>query len=191
MRQINYIKVMAIVHGQSEYIICRSIKSNLRIKHQIISREKGKTSIQITSVLSILNDARFKTYNSFIRFFNDIERLKRKLVNFRLFIIMDVDDCTEEEKKLFINKEMFSDHWLYDYIIPIYSDPKLERTMHEASIEINDKGDYFTIFPTNHGDLDMEKAKEYRDKLKQCTCSNLYEYFDYCIAIAEEKTIRS
>lgn len=52
---------------------------------------------------------------------------------------MDVDDCTEDEKRKFKDKSMFDGHWLKDYIVPIYNDPNLEETMKKASIPINKK----------------------------------------------------
>ena len=37
-----YTEIIAIVHGRSEYNICSYIKSNLRIKMEIIAENKGK-----------------------------------------------------------------------------------------------------------------------------------------------------
>ena len=176
MREPVAMEVMAIVHGQSEYRICSSIKSNLRLKHGIIARDKGKTSIQITSVMDILNDYRFKSFKNFIREFDDVKHNKGKLLSFSLFIIMDVDDCTLDQKSKFISKEMFKDHWLFEYIVPIYNDPNLEATMRAAKIEVQHKKDYILIFPTNHGDLDIRTACEFQEKVKKCRCSNLNEY---------------
>ena len=180
---------MSIVHGQSEYKLCQSIRSNLRLKHEIIARQKGKSSIQVTSVKDILNNSQFKNLNAFKRAFPDVVVKKAKLINFKLFIIMDVDDCTASQKREFIEKDMFKNHWLYEYIVPIYNDPNLEATMKSINIEIQKKKEYITIFPTNHGDLDMEKAEALGQKLAGCQCSNLNEYIQYCIEIAKKNTI--
>lgn len=188
MREPVRMQVMSIVHGQSEYRICSSIRSNLRLKHEIIARDRGKTSIQVTSLMDILNNSRFKNYNSFIREFEDVEYKKGKLFNFTLFTIMDVDDCTPEQKEKYINKEMFKGHWLYEYIVPIYNDPKLEATMKEAHIEVKHKEDYIILFPTNSGDLDIDMAKDFLNKIKKCKCSNLYKYIEHCILLAEHRT---
>ena len=62
---------------------------------------------------------------------------------------------------------MFDGHWLKDYIVPIYNDPNLEdNVMKEASIPINKKKEYITIFPTRHGDLDITVAEKLYEKLK-------------------------
>ena len=177
---------MTIVHGQSEYKICSSIKSNLKIKHEIIAERRGKNSIQVNGLMNILTDSRFCSFKKFVKFFPDIEHSKGELKNFNLFIIMDLDDCSLEKKNQFKNKEMFAKHWLSKYIIPIYNDPDLERTMMESNIEIQKKSDYISIFPTNHGDLDLEMAIKFANSLKKCRCSNLYQYVEHCICIATE-----
>jgi hypothetical protein len=189
MKELVKMEVMAIVHGQSEYIICSSIKSNLRLKHGIVARDNGKTSIQVASLMDKLkNDRRFATFKGFIREYSDVSHQKGKLLNFSLFIIMDVDDCTPEQKNRFITKEMFRGHWLYEYIVPIYNDPNLETTMKAAGIEVERKKDYIKLFPTNRGDLDIDIAKEYLEKIKRCKCSNLNEYIAHCISLAEKRT---
>ena len=94
---------------------------------------------------------------------------------------MDVDDCTEDEKRKFKDKSMFDGHWLKDYIVPIYNDPNLEETMKKASIPINKKKEYITIFPTSHGDLDITVAEKLYEKLKNCNCTNMDEYIKTCI----------
>lgn len=184
-REPSYQRSMVIVHGLSELSICSNIKSNLRLPQEIISRDGGKCSIQITSLMPLLNDSRFKDYKSFIRAFPKVEHGKSQLKNFQLFIIMDVDDCTEDEKKKFKDKSMFNGHWLKDYIVPIYNDPNLEGTMKKANIPIHKKKEYITIFPTSHGDLDITAAENLYEKLKKCYCTNMDEYIKACIENAK------
>jgi len=182
-------KVMVIVHGRSEYCICTAIHSNLRIKQEIIARDRGQSSIQINGIMNILlNDRRFKTFKAFIKAFPKIEHDQRELLNFKLFIIMDLDDCKPDIKKRFLNKDLFSKHWLKDYIVPIYNDPNLEKTMEQAGIEVKKKKDYVIIFPTNKGDLDCDMARDFKEKLEECKCTNMDEYVKYCISIFEENT---
>lgn len=186
MRETVKMEVMSIVHGKSEYNICSSIKSNLRLKHEIIARKRGQSSIQVTSIMKVLQDRRFINFRNFVSEFTDVEHKKGRLLNFFLFIIMDVDDCTPEQRENFINKKMFENHWLYDYIIPIYNIPNLESTMMQAKIKIERKRDYIVVFPTNHGDLDIDIAKDYLKKIKSCKCSNLDKYIQYCVSLAEK-----
>ncbi|WP_099205515.1 hypothetical protein [Scatolibacter rhodanostii] len=182
-------RVMSIVHGQSELLICSSIKSNLKIKHEIISKHKGGHSIQVNGLVNLLQtDTRFRCIEDFARNFKDIERQKNKLMNFKLFIIMDVDDCEEKTKERFMSKALFRNHWLYDYIVPIYNEPKLEKTMEKCKIEVEKKKDYIKIFPTNKGDLDIKMAQEFSDTLRKCDSTNLEVYIDYCLTLVTKET---
>ncbi|MCD6401999.1 MAG: hypothetical protein J7L73_08750, partial [Anaerolineales bacterium] len=117
---VKHTRVMIIIHGRSEYFICEAIKSNLRIKHEIEGKNKGKNSIQITSIRAYLNNGKFKSFASFKRHFQDVESYKKKLCKFKLFIIMDVDDCSTTENEMFKSGEMFKGHWMREYIVPIY-----------------------------------------------------------------------
>ena len=72
-KSIVSMKIITIVHGKSEYCICKSIQSNLRLKQEIIARDKGKSSIQINGIMDFLNtDKRFKSIDTFKRYFPDI-----------------------------------------------------------------------------------------------------------------------
>lgn len=187
MKKIAKTQVMSIVHGKSELAICSSVKSNLRLKHEIYADKKGAKSIQVTSLMNILNNTTFSSYESFTKRYDDIECKDKKLIGFKLFIIMDLDDCNEEMKNRFKNKEMFAKHWLYEYIVAIYNNPNLEQTMKDIKIPIkkNEKKKYFLIFPTNHGDLDIQKATDFSQKLKKSKNSNLYKYIDYCLSLVD------
>ena len=182
----SYQRIITIVHGKSEYVICNNIKSNLRLPQEIISNNKGRSSIQITGLMNILQDKRFKTLSSFKAAFPRVEIRKKILVDFNLYIIMDTDDCTEEQKKSFIDRSMFKDHCLYPYIVPIYNSPNLEQTMKEAHIEIIKKKDYVEIFPTNHGDADLPQIQELLNKLKLCRHSNMSSYIERCVELANQ-----
>ena len=59
--------------------------------------------------------------------------------------------------------------------------------MKEARISVNAKSDYIEIFPTNHGDADLDEVKRLYDKIKECKSSNLAQYLEYCIELAERK----
>ncbi len=95
----NCCKAVVICHGKSEVQICKYIKTNLRIPIHIESRDKGKTSIQITSILDILNNLNYKSAKNLKKHLNDKLELKKDKIqdeNFKVFIIMDTDDCSEK-----------------------------------------------------------------------------------------------
>lgn len=195
-RKPTKLNVMSIVHGKSELLMCSSVKSNLKIKHEIHAKDRGRHSIQVNSVLQELNS---KKFNMSLKDFSEkydisYDSKNKRLVNFKLFIIMDLDDCTQEKAEQFKNKSMFNEHILYEYIVPIYNDPILEKTIHDLGININKKEKvkgYIKIFPTNKGDLDIHMTEEFAEKLnKKCKNSNLGLYFDYCVSIARKNLIK-
>lgn len=191
--QKNYLKAIVMVHGKSELQICSFIKSNLKIKLEIESDHKGKKSIQITSIMKRLNGQKFKDFVFFKNYFDDIEYKNKKLLNFRFFIIMDTDDCTDEEKLNFLNKNMFKDHWLHNYIVPINNSPNLEKVLIKAKVPFKSKKDsdmkkeYIELFPTAKSSevREKEQIKELIVKLKKIPETNMAEFFQYCIDIAE------
>lgn len=195
MQQLNYTKAIVIVHGKSEKQICQYIKSKLRLKMEIVSNNNGESSIQITSVKQILNNMVFKSYNSFIKEYEDVKlsnNNKSLDEDFKIFIILDTDDCTEKQKSAFINKEMFKSHWAYDHIVPIYDIPNLEAVLAKANVPFTKTGDkrkkeYVKLFPTDpkYEKSDEIQIQELCDDLKKQTNTNLNEFLDFCLKAAE------
>lgn len=122
----------------------------------------------------------------------DVEFYKNKLLNFHLYIIMDTDDCTAEQRRRFINKDMFKKHWLYDYIIPIYNSPNLESTMKKIDMPVENKKDYITIFPINNTtSTNNDDINELCNKLERCDkkITNIGKYFKACLDISKENRV--
>ena len=96
------------------------------MKLEVIGKDKGAKSIQINVLDKFLAQREFSSLKVFADTY-DIEynRSKKRLENFKLFIIMDTDDCTMETRESYICCEMFRKSILADYICPIYSIPKL------------------------------------------------------------------
>ncbi|ACN84960.1 hypothetical protein BHWA1_02507 [Brachyspira hyodysenteriae WA1] len=135
----NYLKAIVIVHGQSELQMCNFIKNKLRLKIDIISKDKGGHSIQISSIMKRLKGKDINSSDNFKNTYNDELKIEDNEIiidkDFKIFIIMDTDDCrNEEEKNNFINKNMFKNYWAYDYIVPIYNIKKLEDVLIKAEI---------------------------------------------------------
>ena len=194
MRRLNYTKAVVIVHGKSEKQICQYIKNKLRLKIEIYSDKNGEKAIQITSLKNTLNNKIFKSYRNLINTFEDIELTadNKKINNdFKIFIIMDTDDCSETEKTKFINKEMFKGHWAYDYIVPIYNIPELETVLTEAKIPFTKTGvkrkkEYIKLFPTDpkYTKTDEVQIKELLNTLKKQKNTNLNDFLDFCLKIS-------
>lgn len=199
VRSLSYLKAIVICHGKSEKQMCDFIKSNLRIRLAVESDKKGEKSIQVTSVMKTLNGKKFKTFNHFVDSFEDVEQLHdktKKFLNddFKIFIILDTDDCTNEQKRNFINKEMFRKHWAYQYIVPIYNNPKLESVLVKSNIKFEKKGDarkaeYIKIFPTDpkYKNRETIQLKEFRDRLRTNSDTNLYELIDFCLKLKKNE----
>ncbi|CCZ89080.1 putative uncharacterized protein [Coprobacillus sp. CAG:605] len=195
MQQLNYTKAIVIVHGKSEKQICQHVKSKLRLKMEIVSNNNGESSIQITSVKQTLNNTIFKSYNSFIKKYEDVKlssNNKSLDEDFKIFIILDTDDCTENQKSAFINKKMFKSHWAYDHIVPIYDSPNLEEVLKKANVPFTKTGDkrkkeYVKLFPTDpkYEKSDEIQIQELCDNLKKQTNTNLNEFLDFCLKAAE------
>ena len=191
MKTLNYTKAVVIVHGKSEKQICQYIKNKLRLKMEIYSDKNGEKAIQITSLKNTLNNKIFKSFNSFIKAYEDIELKKDgKSIsdNFKLFIIMDTDDCTEKQKQDFIKKNMFQNHWAYKYIIPIYNSPELESVLEKANIPFKKTGnkrkeEYIKIFPADpkYEKTDEIQIEELLNSLKKLKNTNLDEFLKFCL----------
>ncbi len=182
----SYLKAIVIVHGKSEKIICEYIKSNLRLNIHIASEKNGASSIQITSLLKFLKRGEYKSLNDFLRKFADKLPLYIKNLpeDFKIFTIMDTDDCTENQKNSYIDKTMFKQHWAYNYIHPIYNINNLEDVMSKIGVEVKAKKDYFKIFPINsNGDMkDIDQIKKLNENLiKNTTITNMSDFLDFCI----------
>ena len=191
----NYLKAIVIVHGKSEFQMCDFIKRKLKLKIEIVSKNKGANSIQISSIMKRLKGKDIDTLDNFKNTYkDDLEIKDNKIIidkNFRIFIIMDTDDCKEEEKNNFINKNMFKNHWAHKYIVPIYNIKNLEDVLVKSEV-INkntiknkrDKKDYIKIFPTDdkYTKSDTIQIEEFYQKLlKVKNISNMHEFIKFCL----------
>ncbi|MGN1413471.1 MAG: hypothetical protein ACI4WY_04415 [Anaerovoracaceae bacterium] len=191
----NYLKSIVIVHGKSEKQICDYIKSNLRLHMEVISKDNGENSIQINSLKHILYDRRFKTIENFIEHFDDVEIVRKGKKKsfapyFKIFIIMDTDDCNANERKKYITKEMFASHWAKDIIVPIFNSPELESVLTKAGIKFEKKGverkkEYIKIFPTDkkYSARETIEIDKFCKDLKKVECTNMEEFIEHCLSL--------
>lgn len=169
VRKPNYCKGVIIVHGKSELLLAEHIKSNLHLNIGIYSLENGRTSIQIDSLMTILGNTIFKNKNKLKKEYI-IEEKNKELVNFFIMPIMDLDDTTEEKIQKYKSGEMFKNHWLSPYIIPIWNDINFDHVLYDLKLiskipNDKEKGrEYRKLFPTNDGPVDLEQV----NKLLRC-----------------------
>ncbi|TCK98532.1 hypothetical protein EDC19_0961 [Natranaerovirga hydrolytica] len=193
-RKLSYTKAVIICHGKSESQLCKFIRQNLRISIDIYDDKNGEKSIQITSLKNHLNNRVFQSIDSFTNEFPKTSVVgkgrKRKLEQFRLFIIMDTDDCSESVKHSFINKEMFKNHWAFEYIEPIFNISNLEEVLNRSDIIYQKSGkdikkQYIKIFPTDvkyiEKNSDTIQLENFMKKLQGDEKTNMERLIQYCL----------
>ena len=186
----HYTRCAVIVHGKSEYALVKYIYTNLHLPVKIIAKDKGRNSIQITGLRDFLNKKQFKTLKAFSNEYSvEYDKKTKKLVDFKLFIIMDTDDCSEDMKEKYISGALFEGHPLKEYIVPIYNIINLEDVMIKAGIMVkriadSQKGTYYSkIFPINTDPLSVDTINQVRgfaEKISGIRQTNMLEFVEYC-----------
>lgn len=186
---LNYTRCIVIVHGKSELALVKYIYTNLHLPVKIISKDNGKSSIQINGLMNFLKK-KFKSLSSFANeYVIEYDKKNKVLKNFKLFIIMDTDDCEERIKQNYISGKMFLEYPLSQYIVPIYNISNLEDVMMKAGIIVkrisdSEKGTYYSkIFPINSAPMSIDTVNQIRTfatKIKGIKQTNMLEFIEYC-----------
>lgn len=186
VRKPNYCKGIIIAHGKSELLLAEYIKSNLHLPIEIYSLKNGKTSIQIDSLMTILGNNDFKNKSKLKQKYI-IEEKNKKFINFFIMPIMDLDDTTEEKIKKYKNGEMFKNHWLSPYIIPIWNDINLDHVLYDLKLisklpNDKEKGKvYEELFPKNTGQADLEQVNKLLKYFESTTKTNMNIFIEKCL----------
>lgn len=193
---LNYTRCAVIVHGKSEYSLVRYIYTNLHLPVKVIGKDKGKSSIQINGLKNMLSKKPFKSLKEMANeYVIEYDKKSKSLKNFKLFIIMDTDDCDDDTKRKYISGELFKGHPLEDYIVPIYNNSNLEDVMLKAGImvkriEDSQKGTYYSrIFPINTDPISADTLKQVRlfaGKLNGIKETNMLCFIEYCFGQISE-----
>lgn len=184
--RVNYAYIVTIVHGKSEYKIVEYVYQTIRQSNKnIYAKRSGKnfSSIQINGLEKLLQSYPFNSINNFITHFSNIEVENKKIKNLKIAIIMDTDDCSHQTKEKFLDKSLFINHPLYEYIMPIHNTENLEDVFRKCSIKIpnSKREDYSKIFP-QRGITSLEAINQVNKKLKsKPQATNMPEFFDYCL----------
>ena len=186
VRKPNYCKGIIIAHGKSELLLAEHIKSNLHLHIEIYSLKNGKTSIQIDSLMTILGNNDFKNKSKLKQKYI-IEEKNKKFINFFIMPIMDLDDTTEEKIKKYKNGEMFKNHWLSPYIIPIWNDINLDHVLYDLKLisklpNDKEKGKvYEELFPKNTGQADLEQVNKLLKYFESTEKTNMNIFVEKCL----------
>ena len=186
VRKPNYCKGIIIAHGKSELLLAEHIKSNLHLPIEIYSLKNGKMSIQIDSLTTILGNNDFKSKNKLKQKYF-IEEKNKKFLNFFVMPIMDLDDTTEEKIEKYKSGEMFRNHWLSSYIVPIWNDTNLDHVLYDLNLisklpNDKEKGKvYEDIFPKNKGQADLEQVNKLLKYFESTTKTNMDVFIRKCL----------
>ena len=184
--KINFCKGVIIAHGKCELLLVEYIKSNLHLPIEIYAENNGKTSIQIDSLKKVLGNNIFKNKSSLKKKYA-IEEENGNLLDFFVMPIMDLDDTNSENITNYKNGDMFKNHWLHQYIVPIWNDRNLDSVLLELGIidelpNSRNKGKiYRNIFPKNKGELDKDQIYNFYNTLKKSSKTNLDEFLKKCL----------
>lgn len=184
VRKPNYCKGIIITHGKSEFLLAEHIKSNLHLPIEIY--RNPKTSIQIDDLPRVLGNSIFKNKRSLKREYI-IEEENNELVNFFVMPIIDLDDTTEEKIEKYKNGEMFKNHWLSPYIIPIWNDINLDHVLYDLKLisklpNDKEKGKvYEELFPKNTGQADVEQVNKLLKYFESTSKTNMNIFIEKCL----------
>lgn len=164
---------------------------------EIVGKDNGKHSIQVNSLVDYLK----KLYPNQDALTKDIiaEVSNKKLMNFKVFTIMDTDDCDPPSlSDKYKDTSLFDGFWMKPYICPIYNTPSLEHILFSAGLIdkmlSNDEKMriYRKIFPLDKKDPSKKGSVEienFRDKIAKSKKSNLDVFVDYCLDWAKNNRV--
>ena len=186
----NYTKSLVVVHGKSEYDLVRYIYTNLHLNIKIIAKDKGRESIQINGLKTLFAKGSFLSLSKFSKEYGiEYDKKNKVLKDFKLFVIMDTDECSQETKNKYISGELFEFSVLKYYIIPIYNIENLEDVMIKAGImtkriPISQKGSFYSkVFPVNTEPKSLDTINQvtgFYNKIKNLKETNLKVFVEYC-----------
>lgn len=193
---VRYKRAAVLVHGKSERLLASYIYTNLHLPVVIIDRKKGNSSIQINGLQTFLSRRPFNNLKAFADEYSvEYDKKEKKLKNFKLFIIMDTDDCSETVREEYISGRLFENSCLKDYIVPIYNSPNLEEVMIKAEImtkkiQDSEKGSFYSkVFPINRGPVTtdtLDQIRVFSEKIANLNETNMLEYVNYCLSLIEQ-----
>ena len=154
--KVNYCKAIVIVHGKSELMLAEYIKSNLRLNIEIVSRDRGKSSIQVNGLMKFLNsDSRFKSIKAIEK--NFLPKVKNgKLENCYIIPIWNCPNFDVVMKKAGVIEELPDDR------------DKVKT--------------YTEVFPKSHSNkTNEEEIREFSNSMKKANNTNLEKFVDMCL----------
>lgn len=181
---------VVICHGQSEYELVSAIKSVLKLNMIIWARDKGHSSIQINKLPDIFSNKVLCSVKALTSKYASIRHDKKKLINCKVFTLMDVDDCQDRSVKnnyLRGHVSGIGQHELKPFIEPIYCQENFEEVLNDIGFKYvpktnREKKRYIKVFDPSTGELTDElQIISLRDKCEKSQKTNLEIFLTYCL----------
>lgn len=161
---------------------------------------KRKTSIQIDGLLHELktNFADLSALNNNRKISLPIEKNRIATDDFKIFTIMDTDDCSNPEK--YITGALFDQYKLKDYVVPIYNKDNLEQILYSCGLIpkiFNDSEkvkEYGKLFPISRTPLGKSGSKindmqTMANILRENRNTNMEKLLDYFIELSIKRQV--
>lgn len=128
---------IVICHGKSEIVLARWIQKETRVVLNIDSRNDGRNSIMINSLLEFMKENGYYDSSKLKRRYPNIEYRNRKgFKDLRIFIIMDVDTDGSMVQE-FMTRSMFNGCPLKDCIVPILNRKEMDGVFRSIGFDID------------------------------------------------------
>ena len=186
MKNNGSLRAIVICAGKSEVDVFTNIKRPLKITIEVVSDKNGRKGYQIESLGNILENVHFKSKKNFLNEYSNIEIRNKNIVNFKIFTIMDCDDCDESVITKYKVGELFRKYWFSDLIVPIYNVRNLEDIMQKAGfIEEAKEKKYSKVMLWKPDSSEVDQILNFEEKLKQNPDTNMEEVVRYCLMLRD------
>lgn len=182
-RPIHYLPCSIVCHGESELIFVKQLQVNNRRSLNPLADKNGKQTIMIDTINKFLNSL-FPSKQEYLKKTKDLICVQKgKIINHKIFCIMDKDDKSDALFNAYKNKELFKEEWWgkEDLIVPIYFDPSLDEIFTKNGFPINKKrskpAQYFKYLSMNFDQV-IEMLKNV-----PISQSNISVLLDYLVSL--------
>lgn len=180
-REIKYLPCSIVCHGECELILAKQIQAKMRRNLHPLAKDNGRNSILINTLNYYLQKLypNKKTYIRKNRDFLLYDKNNDKILNHKIFAIMDKDETSDQMFQSYIDKSMFKDYWWGkdELIEPIFFNPNMDDVLKKHGINIDTKNhkpsQYFKLLTTKYEQI-ISILKELNEKE-----SNIKLLFDY------------
>ncbi|MDR0523596.1 MAG: hypothetical protein LBG62_04170 [Candidatus Methanoplasma sp.] len=150
---------------------------------EIISKNGGRKAVQINSLREYFNTGVFESHYRFKREFPRCEFSRGRVLNLKIYPVMDTDDCDRETLEMYKSRKLFQDSPFADHIVPIYNTPNLDSVLIASGYNI-DTGkkceSYEDAFPVRSRNRDSFN-KLVRSIPEDGRITNIHVLLEHCL----------